>query len=49
MQIDEALLKDVQALLDENQIELEALETKEILSVGCSFCGLGCSGIVGGD
>ena len=47
MQIDDALLKDAQVLLDENQVELEAIETKEILSAGCSFCGLGCSGIVG--
>lgn len=47
MKVEESLLQEAQELLEANARTIREVED-DIVSVGCSFCGLGCSGIVGG-
>ena len=46
MKVNDSLMAEAIELLQDNQ-ELIA-DTKRETSVGCSGCGMGCSGIVGG-
>ena len=47
MKVNEILLQNAMSLLNAHQQEVNS-KADEILSIGCSWCGMGCSGIVGG-
>lgn len=46
MKVEESLLQEAMEMVEANARTTQEVEG-DIVSVGCSFCGLGCSGIVG--
>ncbi|WP_251622898.1 hypothetical protein [Odoribacter lunatus] len=46
MKVDESLLQEAMNLVTASAKITKEVE-KDVISAGCSFCGLGCEGIVG--
>ncbi len=47
MEIKTEILEATENTLNENSVKVEGLEAEYSMSVSCSMCGAGCSGIVG--
>lgn len=47
MKVTSALMSSATKMVANNARAIQ--ESKKIQTIGCSYCGLGCSGIVGGD
>ncbi len=47
MEVKREILETTENILDMNSVKLEGLEFEYSMSISCSGCGLGCSGIVG--
>ncbi len=46
MKVDESLLQEAMEMVEANARTAREVEN-DVISASCSFCGMGCSGIVG--